>query len=159
MRGISHLTGLKRPHVNSQSRSCNIKIIQCIFVKVDDEIFTIYLNVRFQCRYPSSHSWLEFFEWNMEWKVLYNSSRCFDRTCFTNEFGNVYSVCNPLFSRPHCCRNLSHSWCWVVTAVRTEKKTQEITQQTLPVVSHLFQLIKLDCTWFENTALRYFYRY
>ena len=40
-----------------------------------------------------------------------------------------------------------------------KKKTQERTQQTLPVVCHLFQLIKLDCTWFENTALRYFYRY
>ena len=149
MRGISHLTGLKRPHVNSQSRSCNIKIIQCIFVKVDDEIFTIYLNVRFQCRYPSSHSWLEFFEWNMEWKVLYNSSRCFDRTCFTNEFGNVYSVCNPLFSRPHCCRNLSHSWCWVVTAVRTEKKNtgNNTTNTSSGEPSFSIDQVRLHMVW------------
>lgn len=63
--------------------------------------------LRFQCRYL-----LPIHDWNSrnetESNVLCNSSRCFARTCFTNEFGDVYSVCDPQFGRLHC-QKLSHS--------------------------------------------------
>ena len=69
--------------------SRNIKISHFNgFVKIDDEIVIPVSTLSVSL--SPSHSWLEFSEWNTESKVICNSSRCFDRTCFTNEFGDLY---------------------------------------------------------------------
>ena len=116
--------------------------------KIDDEIFIPKFTLSVSL--PPSHSWLEFSEWNTESKVLCNSARCFDRTCFANEFGDVYSVCDPQFGRPHCCRKLWHSrrtelrWDSSSDRKNTRKNT---TNTSSGVPSFSIDLVRLHVVW------------